>query len=240
MVEFQRRVTALAATENIPIVEARDKLKTNASFSSSKLSSRNEDSDSSLNMRSYAQALNQESALVRSSPHTRSMRLVDRCTQDLESPRQNQYKEYKDASALKPGHQLHLAHAEALTSPNGRTPNISKNSALHAYKDVQSNEEVDNVAKRVARLGNRIYFKIPHSDLHAEAAKACDIVSRAYLEDSFWVKGIIRGVIKKRLKREEIVTINRIRCDHYNLAYSLHRKNLTNLRIVTAVRAEKT
>ncbi|XP_039306690.1 uncharacterized protein LOC120358069 isoform X2 [Solenopsis invicta] len=55
----------------------------------------------------------------------------------MESPRQGQHKEHKDVSvAFKSGHQLHLAHAEALTSPNGRTPSISKNgAALHSIPE---------------------------------------------------------------------------------------------------------
>lgn len=74
--------------------------------------------------------------------------------------------------------------------------------------------------------------------MHAEAVKVGDTVLRAHLKDFFRVKRKMYGQLylrhnkkpwfyHKRFKREEIVTVNRIRCDHYNLAFSLHRKNLT-------------
>lgn len=62
----------------------------------------------------------------------------------------------------------------------------------------------------------------------------------AYLEESAYTKGKDHASLyqkefnkhpwfaRKLLRREEIVIINRIRSNHYNLNYSLYRKNITD------------
>jgi ribonuclease HI len=64
---------------------------------------------------------------------------------------------------------------------------------IPAHIGIQGNEEADQTAKEAARSGNKIYFKILHSDLYSEATKASDKVFQAHLEDAFRTKGRMYG-----------------------------------------------
>jgi hypothetical protein len=76
-----------------------------------------------------------------------------------------------------------------------------------------------------------------HTRIYTSTQIVLDRKNRKFLEDYSKSKGIMYGKLflrfnkkswfnKQNLNRSEIVTVNRIRSDHYNLAYSLHQKNI--------------
>lgn len=95
------------------------------------------------------------------------------------------------------------------------------------------------MAKEAAIGGKNPYFKNPFTDFFASAKEAAERRFRAYIENTSPHKGnqffsyypkVDAGpwYNKMAFKREEIVTINRIRSNHYNLNYSLFRKNIVD------------
>jgi len=122
---------------------------------------------------------------------------------------------------------------------------IQKGTELHifwisAYKGISGNEIADFLAKRATTHGFKLNFKISYSDLFSEIKESLDKSFISYLNDSSRIKGIIHTSLyqnihtrlpwyyDKLLNRKEIVLINRIRSNHYNLNYSLHRKNMVS------------
>lgn len=105
---------------------------------------------------------------------------------------------------------------------------------ISGYKGIQGYEQADRLANEVAIHGYRPKFKIPIQEKHF-AVLAKSVFSnkfQLYLDRSAAIKGQLydsmhRNVspkpwlYNKALKRDEVVTISRIRSNHYNLAYSL-------------------
>ncbi|XP_018360118.1 PREDICTED: uncharacterized protein LOC108759265 [Trachymyrmex cornetzi] len=107
------------------------------------------------------------------------------------------------------------------------------------HKGIYGNERADELAREAALRGRRPKFKIPYHDLLALSRDSHKRKFQAYLDHSASYKGQLfdnyyRNTLSKpwfydkSLNREEIVTISRIRSNHYNLAYSLHRKGIVD------------
>lgn len=108
---------------------------------------------------------------------------------------------------------------------------------IPSHRRIDGNEPVDIMAKEASLLSEKL-GRIPYSDFTA-------IWSREAREKTFQLniqEGGFKGVFyfhnylnlkskpwfhKLRLNRWEIVTINRLRANHYSAAASLHRKNIT-------------
>jgi len=96
----------------------------------------------------------------------------------------------------------------------------------------------DAAAKRAALHGRKPKFKIPHTDQYFSIKR--DMQSRflRHLEEEFREKGVVYfsycyqkskpWFYQYTLTRGQVVTINRIKSNHYNLNHSLFRKNIIN------------
>ena len=110
---------------------------------------------------------------------------------------------------------------------------------LLASEGILGNEMVDEVVKEACSSAPRRFFLIPYPDLQAEArsksqlrfhnylkSKARDI--GAYYSTLYLSESVKPWYFKLPLNRSEIVLVNRLRSNHYNhynLNYSLYRKN---------------
>jgi len=106
------------------------------------------------------------------------------------------------------------------------------------HKGIRGNAIADFLAKKVALHGYKTNFKISFSDLYAEVKESLNKLFISYLNESAQTKGVLHASLyqnlnsklswyyDKPLNRKEIVLINRIRSNHYNLNYSLYRKNM--------------
>jgi len=110
---------------------------------------------------------------------------------------------------------------------------------IPSHTGITGNEMADSAAKRAAINGRKPKFKIPHTDLYSSIKSSMEHGFRSSLEDAFRVKGIHYfsyfyqfspkpWFYRYSLSRGQIVTINRIRSNHYNLNYSLFRKDMVN------------
>jgi len=111
---------------------------------------------------------------------------------------------------------------------------------LPAHKDIPENESADKLAKKAALFGSRPYFKIPYTDLFIEIKESLGKQFIEYLSETARKTGHLHYSLyqnkvspqpwfyNKPLNRNDIVLINRIRSNHYNLNYSLFRKNMTD------------
>ncbi|KYN22427.1 Gag-Pol polyprotein [Trachymyrmex cornetzi] len=111
---------------------------------------------------------------------------------------------------------------------------------IPSHRGISGNEKADQLAKRAIRQGIVTIernFKVPYSDLCAVIKQEISDNFYLYLESQADIKGsfYFNNIFKRSAKpwyfrmnipRESIVMINRLRSDHYNLNYSLHRKNL--------------
>jgi len=107
-----------------------------------------------------------------------------------------------------------------------------------SHKGIRGNEMADSLAKKAILHGYKPNFKIPYPDLYAEVKESLDKIFTLYLNEAAQTKGALHASLyqnsnlklpwyySKPLGRKEIVLINRIRSNHYNLNYSLHRKNI--------------
>jgi len=121
---------------------------------------------------------------------------------------------------------------------------IKDNKIIHlfwipAHSGIPGNESVDALARRAALSGFKPRFKIPFTDLFLEFKESLRKQFSEYLEEAARDTGLLHASLyqlnitprpwyyNKPLCRNDIVLINRIRSNHYNLNYSLFRKNMT-------------
>ncbi|KYQ48389.1 Gag-Pol polyprotein [Trachymyrmex zeteki] len=106
-----------------------------------------------------------------------------------------------------------------------------------SYKGIAGNEGADRLARRAIRKGIEPNFKVPYSDLCAIIKQQITDSFYQQLESTVDIKGtyyfshIFQRSAKpwyyrKKVSRQTIVMLNRLRSNHYNLNSSLHRKNL--------------
>ena len=99
------------------------------------------------------------------------------------------------------------------------------------------NETADSIAKEAATKGFSSNFRVPHEDLFYESRNKAALQFNSYLKTTASTKGALHfehysHVSKKTwfegtsLNRKEIVVINRLRSNHYNLNESLYRDNM--------------
>ncbi|XP_011689989.1 PREDICTED: uncharacterized protein LOC105451319 [Wasmannia auropunctata] len=109
-----------------------------------------------------------------------------------------------------------------------------------AHKGIPCNEKADRLAKWATSRGAKPTFQVPFTDFQVEAKLHRVNAYKHYLEETSFVKGTQYSdklylsdsqktwFFNKGLNREEIVCISRIRSNHYNLNYSLFRKNIVD------------
>jgi len=108
---------------------------------------------------------------------------------------------------------------------------------IPSHVGIDGNELADAAAKRAAIHGRKPKFKIPHTDQYSLIRRDAENRFLAHLEEEFREKGRVYysncfqyspkpWFYRYSLTRGQIVTINRIRSNHYNLNYSLFRKNI--------------
>ena len=106
-----------------------------------------------------------------------------------------------------------------------------------AHKGIIGNEKVDNLAKEASSSGIQLNIKLPYTDLFEELKRESNYRSEKILKeivktkgkkffDKFYSPTRKPWFYKIISSRYHIVTINRLRANHYNLSESLHRKNM--------------
>lgn len=108
-----------------------------------------------------------------------------------------------------------------------------------SHRGISGNERADVLAKRAIKEGRSNFFRVPLSDFFAVPRSRLGVNFENYLD--FWanVKGVqyFRKIYCKQKKpwyyhytidRRAIVTVSRIRSNHYSLNHSLNRKNLVD------------
>jgi len=107
-----------------------------------------------------------------------------------------------------------------------------------SHRGIPGNERVDSLAKQAASNGRKPKFKIPFTDFFPRAQQQMKTKLVTFLQNDFLVKGtfyyshFFHPTLSKPwffrlpIPREQIVTLGRLRSNHYNLNYSLHRKNI--------------
>ncbi|XP_018373152.1 PREDICTED: RNA-directed DNA polymerase from mobile element jockey-like [Trachymyrmex cornetzi] len=110
---------------------------------------------------------------------------------------------------------------------------------IPAYRGIPDNEIADGAAKEATEEGGRDNFKLPSSDLVLVADRNARERFIGYFEEASLNIGTQFARFYSEhygktwfyhmsLRRQEIVLINRLRANHYNLIYSLHRKNMVD------------
>ncbi|XP_031782179.1 uncharacterized protein LOC116416762 [Nasonia vitripennis] len=110
---------------------------------------------------------------------------------------------------------------------------------IPAHKNITNNEIVDKLAKDAITTGDQVDLKLPYTDMFEEIKKKEHKSFRKKLDHEKTYKGKLYfenyyedtpkpWFYKTIANRYHITTINRIRSNHYSLAESLFRKNLTD------------
>ncbi|KYN10135.1 hypothetical protein ALC57_17730 [Trachymyrmex cornetzi] len=110
---------------------------------------------------------------------------------------------------------------------------------IPAHRGIPGNEIADRAAKEATEEGGRDNFKLPSSDLVLIADRNARERFIGYFEEASFNTGTQFARFYSEhygktwfyhmsLRRQEIVLINRLRANHYNLNYSLHRKNMVD------------
>ena len=108
---------------------------------------------------------------------------------------------------------------------------------IPSHCGIVGNEIVDSLAKDASRVGILKPFPIPFTDLYHIVTTNCSQKFYSFLNNFRTNTGLyyFNNFFKKSAKpwfnnchfsRFHIVSINRIRSNHYSLNYSLHRKNI--------------
>jgi len=110
---------------------------------------------------------------------------------------------------------------------------------IPSHISITDNERVDTFAKQAASNGRKPKFKILYIDLYSRSLRSMKIKNQAFLTSGFLTKGnfyytnffqtsppIKPWFSRLSLPREQIVAVNRLHWNHYNLNYSLYRKNI--------------
>lgn len=110
---------------------------------------------------------------------------------------------------------------------------------IPAHKGITENEIVDSVAKSASVFGSKVPFRILYTDVYSELSLLSKVRFENYLKVAARNKGtsyyeFFHSITDKpwfggsSLNRNEITLISRIRSNHYNLNYSLNRKNIVD------------
>jgi len=110
---------------------------------------------------------------------------------------------------------------------------------IPSHVGIPGNERADSLAKQATINDRKPKFKVPHSDLYSISTRSLKTKFQAYLTNDFSDKGIMYSSLfvqipspkhpwfyRLSLPRDQIVAICILRSNHYNLNYSLHRKNI--------------
>ncbi|XP_018309354.1 RNA-directed DNA polymerase from mobile element jockey-like [Mycetomoellerius zeteki] len=110
---------------------------------------------------------------------------------------------------------------------------------IPAHRGIRGNEIADAAAKEATAEDFRDNFRLPSSDLALIADRRASERFAGYFEGASTRTGIQYASLysdhygktwfqRMTLNRQEIVLINRLRANHYNLNYSLHKKNMVD------------
>jgi len=110
---------------------------------------------------------------------------------------------------------------------------------IPSHIGIPGNERVDLFAKQAASNERKPKFKIPFPDFYSNSLRSLKTKNLAFLTNEFLTKGTFyysnffqaTSLAKPwfdrvPLPREQLVVVGRLRSNHYNLNYSLHRKNI--------------
>ncbi|KYN07215.1 hypothetical protein ALC62_01815 [Cyphomyrmex costatus] len=111
---------------------------------------------------------------------------------------------------------------------------------IPSHSGIEGNGNADELAKLDAKQGDPMELEVPYLDFLSEAKSSASTQYKPHLDEIFQHKGLhydqyfrsnshkpwFNKHNKHPLGREEIVLVNRLRSNYYNLNCSLYRKNI--------------